>query len=265
MRAVAPDTQKAKGPAGIFRSKRLWLCVICLALFVFYFHPGWIHAAHNLQRNTRSTLSLSADLRVRIISGDPTAVSWLEEQIEAGTGSIPALLLLQSMTGETFGQVPNLCRGYSFCGNIGKRSRWHLMNAGFRAMRERERQAYAQYRQRKSALRFDHLQNVDLYDEDSARASFKQGWDELDGGRIYLLLSEESQGPGFFWRTMRCFEWLKERKGLTYRMTTIPLAPGPQDYVEICSLTDAADTPKGHGVYFEVFRNPQTQQYTIGL
>jgi hypothetical protein len=265
MRAVGSNTQKAKGPAGIFRSKRLWFCVILLALFVLHFYPGWIHVAHVLQRNKRSTLPLSADLRIQIVSGDPAAVSWLEEQIEAGTGSIPALLLLQSMTGETFGQVPNLCRGYSFCGRTGKWSRWHLMNAGFRTMRKRERQAYAKYTQRKSALRFDHLHNVDLYNEDSVRASFKQGWDELDGGRIYLLLSEESQGPGFFRGVMRYFEWLKERKGLTYRMTTIPLAPGPQDYVEICSLTDAPDTPKGHGVYFEVFRNPQTQQYTIGL
>lgn len=263
--AAGSDTPKATRPASILSSKGLWVGTMLLGLFVFYFYPGWIHAAHNLQRDKRSTLSLSADLRVQIISGDPAAVSWLEEQIEAGRGSIPALLLLQSMTGETFGQVPNLCRSYSFCGNTGERLRWRLMNAGFRAMREQERQAYAQYRQRKSALRFDHLQNVDLYNEDSVRTNFKQGWDELDGGRIYLLLSQESQGPDFFRRVMRYFEWLKERKGLAYRMTTIPLAPGPQDYVEICSLTDAADAPKGHGVYFGVFTNSQTQRYEIHL
>jgi hypothetical protein len=265
MMAAESDVPGTGRRAKILKSKKSYIAMAFLGLFAFYLYPGLLHVAYDWQREKRSTLRIPPDLKVQIIAGAPTAVQWLEEKIEAGRGSIPALLLLQSLTGETFGQVPNLCRSYGFCGNTSKRSRYCWMNQGFRRMRAQEREAFAEYRHRKSTLRFDRLQNIDLRSAESACASFKQGWDELDGGRIYILLCRESQGPQFFWRAMRYIEWLREKDGLSYRITSVRLAPGPQDYIEIYSETDPDNGPKGHGVFYSVFRNEQTQQYEILL
>lgn len=257
------------GHESIRIAKRLGSAGIVLAIlgcYAFYSYPAWVGRINDVRREKLSSLNLPADMKRKIIAGDPVAVRWLEQKAQSGKGSIPALLLLQSMTGETFAQVPNYCRGYAVCGNMSDRQVRQMMNENFRALREQEKQAFADYQAKKGSLAYDRLQDIDLQNLQSVWTAITRAWEKRDGGRLYLLIAGESEGPDFFYYPFRYFELLKENSELSFRIDIRKRNLGRIDsYVEIINEADPNEGPQGHGLYLDVFCNPETQFYEIQL
>lgn len=248
------------------RSVSICIAIVVSGCAVYYLYPAWVHGINDLQRRKRSSLHIPTEMKLRIASGDPVAAQWLEEKICAGKGSVPALLLLQSMTGETFGEVPNYCRAHGFCGNTSRRQRYRWMNQEFQYMRELETEALRNYEKRKGVLTFDRFSDLDLKDVQSVQSAFRHAWEEEDGGQIYLLLGEEAQGPDFFWHAFRYIEWLHDDNELTFKIDTRKEDPRyVESYVEILNEIHPGKSPQGHGVFYVTYENPETGLYEIRL
>ena len=155
----------------------------------------WLRA----KRDEKMSLEISAQMRQWIFGRDPRAITWLEDKLRSGKGSVAALMILRSLNGQESHDLVDFRQCYGFCGNTMQWQSIQFMISDFKNKESEELDQINSYftTQKNNYIRVGSI--PDLSNSDTVERKFKQASDSSDFGKMYLLLENAPSNYGTFW------------------------------------------------------------------